>query len=107
MCSAERAQISEGILPLKKLDRKAKINRDGMVSPIQDGMFPENLLSPRSRLSKALQFCRWEGSSPERLLLDSTKNLSVVREPSDLGIVPERLLFDISTIYREGILFQN
>ena len=98
MWSVERAQISEGILPLKKLDHKAKIKRDGM--------FPENLLSPRSRLSKALQFCSWEGSSPEWLLLDSTKNLSAVRETIDLGIMPERLLFDILAIYREDISFQ-
>ncbi|KAM1712470.1 hypothetical protein ACFX12_023349 [Malus domestica] len=48
-----------------------------------------------------------EGSLPERWLLETIKNLSKVREVKDRGIEPERLLFDTSRMYNDGILSQK
>ena len=107
MWRAESLHNSEGMVPLKWLDRRRKIDNDGMLSPIQAGMLPESWFSPRSRLSISEQFFSEGGISPERWLLESTKNLIVRREPIDSGISPEKLLFVISRIYREDMFFKN
>lgn len=48
-----------------------------------------------------------EESSPERLLLGMLKYWRWLSEPIDLGIVPERLLFDMSINSKKGKFFQN
>ncbi|CBI25823.3 unnamed protein product, partial [Vitis vinifera] len=84
------------MFPSKKFDRRLRINND-CISPIHDGRFPDNLLSPRSKLSMSLQFCREKGISPESLLPLSIKNISEFRVPIELGISPDKLLCAIST----------
>ncbi|KAF8035542.1 hypothetical protein BT93_C1542 [Corymbia citriodora subsp. variegata] len=103
----ERWHISEGISPVNELDRRRKISNEGMLSAIHAGIFPENLFSPRSRLYKELQFCKEDGSLPERLLLLSMKNLREERKLTSLGIEPDRLLLNMSRTYSKDKLLQN
>ncbi|PON61326.1 hypothetical protein PanWU01x14_147030 [Parasponia andersonii] len=95
------------MVPVKELDRKLKINRVVMFSPIQVWRSLESLLSLRSRLIMAVQFFKEDGISPEKLFFDSIKNLAKLRKPIELGMVPERLLFDMSTTYKNCKLFQK
>ena len=96
----------KGMLPVNELDLKLRICKQGMLSPIEARIGPENLLSPRSRILRLVQFFK-EGTSPEKLLLERIKNMSKVREPKDLGIVPERLLFDKPIETNDCMLFQK
>lgn len=72
----------EGIFPWNKFDLRRKISRDGKLSPIQAGMLPESLLSPRSRVLLSVHFFKAAETSPENwLLLLSVRNVSEI-EPN-------------------------
>ncbi|ESR60334.1 hypothetical protein CICLE_v10017288mg [Citrus x clementina] len=84
--------------PKNKFDRRRKIHRD-VLFPSHVGMLPESLLYPRSRVRMVVQFCKVEGISPDRRLLLSIKNLRYRREPMELGISLDKLLFDTQGIW--------
>jgi hypothetical protein len=70
------------------------MNRDNNLSPIQFGIFPENLLSPVSGVHKPVQFCEDHDNFPERLLLLNFITRSQGSEHLELGMPLDRLILD-------------
>lgn len=56
MWRLERPHNCEGMFPVNELNLKFKINNEGIFSPMEAGIGPENLLPPRSRLFMSVQF---------------------------------------------------
>ncbi|KAK2980045.1 hypothetical protein RJ640_002229 [Escallonia rubra] len=71
---------------------KLSTDKDVRLSPIQLGMFPMNLFTPRSRKFNFVQFFSDRESSPERLLLATFKSKSRGNENIEVGISPEKWL---------------
>ena len=62
------------------------------ISPIQLGIFPENLFSTKSTRPKNAQFCSDTGISLKKLLLYKCNALRANKEPTEVGSLPNRLL---------------
>lgn len=92
ICICASQQKLAGILPLKSLACRLRNTKDGRFSPIQTGIFSDNLLLLRSKKIKLLQSFKDRGISPEKLLLCKLRALSENSDPRDVGISPEKLL---------------
>ncbi|TXG56065.1 hypothetical protein EZV62_017378 [Acer yangbiense] len=85
------------MFPVNRLARSP--NCDTLMSFSAIGcMVPKNPFSPRSSDNKRVQSCKDADSSPERLLLLSLKQTSEGSEHIELGMPPNSLFFDKSTI---------
>ncbi|KAG5100251.1 hypothetical protein JHK82_045303 [Glycine max] len=63
-----------------------------ILSPIHDGIAPDNIFSLRSSIIKLLQFFKEEDNSPIKPLFRKTKASILTRAPMDIGIFPDNLL---------------
>ena len=97
----ESWHICGGILPMNWLDLKERAIRVD-ISPIQLGIFPENLFSAKSTRPKNAQFCSDTGISLKKLLLYKCNALRANKEPTELGSLPDRLLSPRFKWVRDG-----
>ena len=81
-----------GMLPLNSLYFNARIIKFCKFSPIHVGTLPNSLFSPRSKNTKAVQFCNGKGSSPVIWFLSNCGVLRCINWPIEFGICPERWL---------------
>ncbi|KAH7691846.1 hypothetical protein IHE45_01G024500, partial [Dioscorea alata] len=84
-----------------------RITTDDRFSPIHDGMLPESLFSPMSRVTNLLVIFKDKGRSPVRLLFLKCKDPRLVSDIRPLGILPVKLLSDKSINSNADSEFQH
>ena len=87
------------MLPWNLLDLRLRMINKDILSPIHVGIFPDNVFSCKCINLNLVQFHRDQGNSPEKLLLFNSNVISRVKEPKELGISPNKLLWAKFRIY--------
>ncbi|KAH1151774.1 hypothetical protein GYH30_045329, partial [Glycine max] len=85
----------------KRFTRKLKILSCCRLSPIHEGIGPDNKFSLTSNVTKLVQFFNVSGSSPIKLLFRKTRDFKLTRVSMDSGIFPDNLLLLKSRTFNE------
>ena len=75
------------------MDRRIRIVRFDKLFPIHVGIIPDKSYSPRSINNNPVQFFKVEGISPMKLLLLNFNDRILLKEPIEVEMLPDNLLF--------------